>query len=42
MHFLVRMMNEMGASYEEVELKKNGDFVPMSIFRICWMDEILA
>ncbi len=40
-HFLVRMMNERGASYEEVELKKNWDFRPMSIFRICSMDEIL-
>ncbi len=24
LHFLVRMMNEKGASYEEVEFKKNG------------------
>jgi hypothetical protein len=39
--FLIRMMNERGASHEEVELKKNGDFGPRSIFRICWMDEIL-
>ena len=39
--FLVRMMNERGVSYEEVDLKKNGDFGTRNIFRICWMDEIL-
>ena len=27
-HFLVRMMNERWVSYEEVEIKKNGDFGP--------------
>ncbi len=39
--FLVRMMQNIGLSYEEVKLEKNGEFGPRCIFRICSMNEIL-
>jgi hypothetical protein len=35
------MMWGRGDSYEEVELKKGGDYGPSSVFRICSMNEML-
>ena len=39
--FLVRMMCARGGTYEEVNLEKDGEFGPRSIYRICMMKDIV-
>jgi hypothetical protein len=38
--FLVRMCAR-GSTYEEVNLEKDGEFGPRSIYRICVMNDIV-
>ena len=43
MRFLARMRNKKGAKYvRRSEADKNGYYVPLCVFKVCSMEEILS